>query len=126
MSEEQRRKICLRQDKKNLITDPFQTVATTDLNFGFSTQYAIWKSYLANSLSFLYFIGTSHQSSQFMQRDQIFKLNKSLILEFLNSRHYIVIKNRCDTSIKEVIKRINVLSLLSLIIILPFKTSEKI
>ena len=126
MSEEQRRKVCLRQDKKNLITDPFLTVATKDLNFGFSTQYAIWKSYLANSLSFLYFIGTSHQSSQIMQRDQIFKLNKSLILEFLNSRHYIVIKNRCDTSIKEVIKRINVLSLLSLIIILPFKTSEKI
>ena len=60
-----------------------------------------------------------------MQWDQIFKLNKSLILEFLNSRHYIVIKNRWDTSIKEVIKRINVLSLLSLIIILPFRTSEK-
>ena len=44
MSEQQRRKICLRQDKKNLITDPFQTVATIDLtirilNFSHNTQY---------------------------------------------------------------------------------------
>ena len=60
-----------------------------------------------------------------MQRDQMFKSNYSRILEFSNSLHYIVIENRCDTNLKEVIKRINVLSLLSLIIILPFKTSEK-
>ena len=33
MSEEQRRKVCLRQDKKNLITDPFQTVATKGSQF---------------------------------------------------------------------------------------------
>ena len=45
--------------------------------------------------------------------------------EFLNSHHYIVIKNRCDTNMEEVIESINVLSLFSLIIILPFKTSEK-
>ena len=60
-----------------------------------------------------------------MQRDQMFEFNYSRILEFSNSLHYIVIENRCDTSLKEVIKRINVLSLLSLIIILPFKASEK-
>ena len=60
-----------------------------------------------------------------MQRDQIFKFDKSQILEVLNRRHYIVIKNRCDTNMKEVIKRINVLFWLSLIIIFPFKTSEK-
>ena len=60
-----------------------------------------------------------------MQRDQIFKFDKSQILEFLNSRQYIVIVNRCDTNMKETIKRAKELSLPSLIIILPFKTSEK-
>ena len=44
MSQQQRREVCLRQDKKNLITDPFQTVATIDLTIKFwifrhNTQY---------------------------------------------------------------------------------------
>ena len=60
-----------------------------------------------------------------MQRDQIFEFDKSQILELSNSRHYIVIVNRCDTNMKEIIKRSKVLSLPSLITILPFKTSEK-
>ena len=35
MSELQRRKVCLRPDKKNLMTDPFQTDATIDLTIKF-------------------------------------------------------------------------------------------
>ena len=57
----QRRKACLRQDKENLITDPFQTVATLDFTIKFCIfkQNARWESYLASSLSFIYFIGIS-------------------------------------------------------------------
>ena len=35
MSQQQRRKVCLRQDRENLITDSFQTVATIDLTIKF-------------------------------------------------------------------------------------------
>ena len=60
-----------------------------------------------------------------MQRDQIFKFDKFQILEVLIRRHYIVIENRCDANMEEIIKRINVLVRFSLIIIFPIKTCEK-
>ena len=66
MSQQQRRKVCLRQDKKNLITDPFQTVATIDLTIKFWIFHTIRNMEILSSQLIIIFILYRNSTSEFL------------------------------------------------------------
>ena len=66
MSEKQRRKVCLRQDEKNLITDPFQTVATIDLTIEFWIFHTIRNMEILFSQLIIIFILYRNSTAEFL------------------------------------------------------------
>ena len=66
MSEQQRRKVCLRQNKKNLITDPFQTFATIDLTNKFWIFHTIRNMEILSSQLIIIFIFHRNSTSEFL------------------------------------------------------------